>query len=480
MILTMPIIEDALSDFELTTNIINVAKIFNGIRLGKTQQDDSYVMVYAENNFVYCVNGIDSIIIKNSTLENVYNTIENYIEKFESWEKKLFQTIYQEGSLQVLVDLSKPIFMNPIFIVDELDYVCARTSHELGMVNEEWDFIITNGRMPFEKVSAIYLNDEFNGNLEQLSQENYPFIFSPPGMYHRGINFRIPSPLHENKYLGTFIIIENETPITVGMLHISRILADAICEWLSNHKNNHVLKTSDYIFTQLLEGQEIIIKEFNTQRLLAGYGESDFILAVIASQNKKYLKHIINYVESSIEGARCFEYKDDLLVICSLNLGMKNIGDIFQSICSYNKVRIGISYRFKELIALRSSYKQAKTALLCKKDQIVEMDTESAMEYFISEIERILHGTDMCHPALGELEQYDKKHGTHYFETLQIYLQNERSLVETAKALNVHRNSLIYRIERIKKIIGEELDDENVRDYILFSYRIKKGSIVNR
>lgn len=55
------------------------------------------------------------------------------------------------------------------------------------------------------------------------------------------------------------------------------------------------------------------------------------------------------------------------------------------------------------------------------------------------------------------LVKADEERGTSLLETLLAYLAHNRSLVRTAHALFVHRNTLIRRLERIEAILGVDL-----------------------
>jgi DNA-binding PucR family transcriptional regulator len=80
---------------------------------------------------------------------------------------------------------------------------------------------------------------------------------------------------------------------------------------------------------------------------------------------------------------------------------------------------------------------------------------------------------DLLHPALGILSRYDAIHKSDLFHTLYIFLSNERNVVATAKCLFIHRNSLLYRLQRIERLISADLEDVNVRMYLLLSYHIE-------
>jgi purine catabolism regulator len=71
---------------------------------------------------------------------------------------------------------------------------------------------------------------------------------------------------------------------------------------------------------------------------------------------------------------------------------------------------------------------------------------------------RHLQGTDdlnqFVDQTLSELQTYDQQHETELVETLRTLLDHGGNVSATAKAMHLHRNSLIYRIERIRDISG--------------------------
>lgn len=58
---------------------------------------------------------------------------------------------------------------------------------------------------------------------------------------------------------------------------------------------------------------------------------------------------------------------------------------------------------------------------------------------------------------IGSLAEYDKENGTSYMFTLYHYLATGGSLNETSKRLYIHRNSVNYRMDRIKSILGMDI-----------------------
>jgi purine catabolism regulator len=65
--------------------------------------------------------------------------------------------------------------------------------------------------------------------------------------------------------------------------------------------------------------------------------------------------------------------------------------------------------------------------------------------------------------TLGPLAEYDRANGTDLLHTLETYFAQRGNLSRTAEALFIHRNSLLYRMERIAAITGLDLEDPEAR-----------------
>ena len=65
--------------------------------------------------------------------------------------------------------------------------------------------------------------------------------------------------------------------------------------------------------------------------------------------------------------------------------------------------------------------------------------------------------------TIGVLEEYDRRQGTELVRTLEMYFAQLGNLSRTAEAMHLHRNTLIYRLERIATLLGVDLDDAETR-----------------
>jgi DNA-binding PucR family transcriptional regulator len=67
--------------------------------------------------------------------------------------------------------------------------------------------------------------------------------------------------------------------------------------------------------------------------------------------------------------------------------------------------------------------------------------------------------------------EYDKEHNTSFTYSLYAYLKYSRNITEAAKALHLHRNSMIYHLKRIEEILGFPLTESSTLLHIELSFR---------
>jgi len=65
--------------------------------------------------------------------------------------------------------------------------------------------------------------------------------------------------------------------------------------------------------------------------------------------------------------------------------------------------------------------------------------------------------------VLGPLLEYDHRTGNELVETLETYFVCNGNLSEAARRLHLHRNSLLYRLERIQEVLRADLEDADTR-----------------
>ncbi len=65
--------------------------------------------------------------------------------------------------------------------------------------------------------------------------------------------------------------------------------------------------------------------------------------------------------------------------------------------------------------------------------------------------------------VIGPLVAYDAQHNSNMVQTMDAYFDHHGNISQTAESLFIHRNTLLYRLERIKELTGHDLNQANMR-----------------
>jgi purine catabolism regulator len=79
---------------------------------------------------------------------------------------------------------------------------------------------------------------------------------------------------------------------------------------------------------------------------------------------------------------------------------------------------------------------------------------------------------DFCRKTLGPLLDYEG--GGDLIETLEAFFDRLGNLSQTAEKLFIHRNSLLYRMERISQLTGLDLNNPDTRLAVHLALKVRK------
>ena len=142
------------------------------------------------------------------------------------------------------------------------------------------------------------------------------------------------------------------------------------------------------------------------------------------------------------------------------------------------KVRVGYGNRVEMLQDIARSYQEARMALEVGSIFYVEANTIS---YANLGIGRLIYQIpiSLCEMFLQEVfgEKIPEMFDEETTITINKFFENNLNISETARQLYVHRNTLVYRLERIEKALG--LDIRTFEDAMLFKIALMVISNMN-
>lgn len=184
------------------------------------------------------------------------------------------------------------------------------------------------------------------------------------------------------------------------------------------HGNRFILDNPQYLFSILNQNHLILL--INKTRLNRNKLE-DEILEYITKYNLKYYSH-----------------------------------DLKNKLSNFNKVYELSKFIFDNEVPISSDGQEELHSLM--KPLLGQMDF---LEILIPEI-------------LKPLLEHDLEKNSEFLKTLYLYLTEERSLIKVAEIMDIHRNSVVYRINRLSEIVDIDFEDSKTRYNLLIGIEILK------
>ncbi len=191
-----------------------------------------------------------------------------------------------------------------------------------------------------------------------------------------------------------------------------------------------------------------------------------FLIRIVASNEVSAFEVIQNLFPDKNKDFVFNITESDIVLIKEVrpNIEMHDLEKLAYSISDtlssefYTKVNIGIGTVVDNIRALAVSFKEAQISLEVSK----VFDTEKTIiSYENLGIARLIYHlpTTLCEAFLrevfkkGSIESLDQE----TLFTIQKFFENNLNVSETSRKLFVHRNTLVYRLEKIKKLTGLDL-----------------------
>ena len=163
------------------------------------------------------------------------------------------------------------------------------------------------------------------------------------------------------------------------------------------------------------------------------------------------------------------------ILITSLNETTKNsiINKVTNLITAVNiyQLKFGISYIFNNLLDTNIYKQQASIAYDLNKQQFTFFEDIALESFFTIKSSKIY-----LHPIINKLKQIDNSTKSDYYHTLKSYICNFGDSHKTIEQLAIHRNTLLYRLEKVKEFTNIDLHDEKLCTLLLISFFLEENN----
>ena len=383
------------------------------------------------------------------------------------------------SSLSQLCDLIYEITGNPVFISDLAHTILAYTKC-VEVPDPTWQSNIVQAHLDFNTIRQ----DREVGSVHAGSTQSHRPVLVDDG--HLPYPRIIKTLINNGQAVGVLVLTAYQRPFGANDLDLVELISSFVVPCLMRERY-HISASSSALenyFIKLLDGARFSHDRVNKRLNVLGYQRKPYIYVLTmcakgenSSDEHKPLQDLLLEF-SSIPHNCIFLYNSVLVMIYGSAEPVfdweRQTPELTELLKRWQLVA-GVSRQVSAMERFRDYYVQAKAILdvgllLIRPDLYYLYDSLSSYLLF----DRIPTGELelYCHQQIQELWRYDQEHGTELCVTLQVYLEQAKSLSRTAELLFIHRNTVRYRVNRCMELLDSKLEGGNETFSYILSLRI--------
>lgn len=382
------------------------------------------------------------------------------------------------NSLQKIADLTYSLLGNPVFISDMAHTMLAYTQC-VEVPHPSWQTHVVSAQLERNllrqerDVSTVQGTSSLNRMPIIVDDEDVPF----PRI--------IKTLVCEGRAIGMMVLTSYFHPLGSGDVELMELVSSFVIPNLKKEQFyvSGADRSVENYFIKLLDGAPFPRERVNKRLDILGWKHLPYVyvLAICFEKEKEAGEDSLAPILQSFSAPpHCCAFAYNNTIICIYSTAeevqrWENQHPALSQILEHWKLVAGVSRRFSELNELREHYLESVHALE------IGRALERPTCFFTYDFYSVFHmfqelppGSSIryCNQRIRELDEYDRVHNAQLCITLQVYLENTRSLARTADLIFIHRNTVRYRINKCMELLHSDLEDGNEIFCIILSLRI--------
>ena len=509
MMLSLQLIAETLAQYEAQT-VGTLGGGFNGVQILSSASDDLrsdilYICsakllsklkkaVLDSNCFIFkatpsqakCLGSVRGIMLgENTDINEVVNRLITLFSQFHAFEFSVKQASLERCGYEPFFEVAKKAFPHCLIVITDSAYNIVCSTRSTVENNAYFRELLSRGyynRDDMDKIAGFgYYEDE---------RKCYEPMLYPAEKTICGYPFLVRSYKNHGSaycFIGCYFLDKQPTQLDIALF---TCLTNELEEYykLNGILDDGMIGKRQQLLDDLIrprQDSEEYFRDRCAQLCIPYQGAFRVGLILCESSTMFKVSHLANQLRAHcpLENYGVFHYGSSVIIllhdwndsdICRQS-GFEEDWNAFITTLRQNKAYVGISLLFKDVKKLSVGYLQAEAA-----SNIGKKRSGDDIAYFYSRF----YLDDMLEHYSETMPLEDTY--THYLDRLlddcgsapsnakllYYYLCLERNISLVAKQVHMHRNSVIYRVQKIHDMLSLDLDDPEVRLRLLISFKI--------
>lgn len=421
----------------------------------------------------------------------VADGINRQLARIVDWKAEMSDLLESDCPMEALLTTSEPLLGKYLGLSNSLFQLVATTPGipPLDPMSKE---LVASGTYPSEAMRQIERLSETQDWKSQLktSVDNAGNLINPLPNANR--------VYHLNGSYAAHLVMVSEEPLTPADIYLFDLLADKVAkrfERLWKVSSTYHEPYSPFLHMLLMSPvPDMAFFERQTERFgLPTQGV--FKVGIIADAERRGgLDHIARQLAITLRNCWAVIESDKIYVLLYASTrergAIHELEEALFDLVERLQSKIGISSSFEELRYCHLARRQADIALEYGSKNVMVYSMLEGLEprlfyvfrfkrYFpcfltdpYSETASFVAEYENTPGPIYQLREADKRNGTNDFGLLKIYLYVDSNIKRTCELLHMHRNTVSYRLNKIKEEYGIDLDDDDERLFLHYLFSV--------
>ena len=390
--------------------------------------------------------------------------------------ERFMDAVYQDVGLAQLVELAAEVMGNPVYIVDVSDRIIT-TCAQMKTADTYMRMMVEFG----------YLSDEETAKIQQTNLKKEIFLASGPFTRLRpsdNTKFILAPIRMQGELVAYSCCMELNRPIGAGDEGLMEVINKAFSIELQKSRifqDNQGTKLGYRLLQAVTAENDQMAADLahfpNWQPKAYSYL---FVIPFERHQGVERRSNILLHVFREAFLGDIVALNEEGIIVLLTQCDPFQPGtakhDRIQELLRLHELQAGCSYQITGLADCRKAYQEARKAVEIAQRLHKEAPIAYYGDYFFYHMLETCQGQIPLeryqHPGILRLLESDREKQTEYYHTWEVYLRNVQNVPATTAELNIHRNTLYYRLSKCEQVLGESLDEIDTIMRVLITMKV--------